>query len=113
MMEVDVVSISGGKIPIEKLSLRPIVRTAICHGTLGFIDAEKIQSEEEIQKVKKRLIHRHIAWLYALRGQLLVSTPWEHINQGFFYRVAAKRYQMKFGIGLVADEVTQIELKSH
>lgn len=80
----------------------------------GFVNnlfAEKKQSEDEIRKVKNRLIYRHIAWLYALRSQLLVSTPWEHINQGFFYRAAAKRYQKKFGIGLVADEVTQTELK--
>jgi len=80
----------------------------------GFVNnlfAEKKQSEDEIRKVKNRLIYRHIAWLYALRSQLLVSTPWEHINQGFFYRFAAKRYQKKFGIGLVADEVTQTELK--
>lgn len=80
----------------------------------GFVNnlfAEKKQSEDEIRMVKNRLIYRHIAWLYALRSQLLVSTPWEHINQGFFYRAAAKRYQKKFGIGLVADEVTQTELK--
>ena len=81
----------------------------------GFINnlfAENKQSEEEIYSVKKRLIYRHIGWLYVLRSQLLVSTPWEHINQGFFYRVAAQRYQKQYGIGLVADEVTQIELKN-
>ena len=67
----------------------------------GFVNnlfADENQSEEEIKKVKKRLIYRHIAWLYALRSQLLVSTPWEHINQGFFYRLAAKRYQNKYPI---------------
>lgn len=81
----------------------------------GFVNnlfADRNQSEEEIHQVKIRLIYRHIAWLYALRSQLLVSAPWEHINQGFLYRFAAKRYQKKFGIGLVADEVTQTELKN-
>lgn len=32
-------------------------------------------SEAEIQEIKKRLIYRHIAWLYAHRSQLLIPTP--------------------------------------
>lgn len=82
----------------------------------GFVSnlfADKKLSEKEIHIHKKRLIYRHIGWLYALRSQLLVSTPWEHINQGFFYRIAARRYQKYYGIGLVADEVTQTELKNY
>ena len=82
----------------------------------GFITnlfTDKKHSKEEITSIKKRLIYRHIAWLYALRSQLLVSAPWEHISQGFFYRMAAQRYQKKFGIGLVADEVTQTELNNY
>lgn len=70
-------------------------------------------SADEIRNLKKRLIYRQVGWLYALRSQLLVSTPWEHINQNFFYRMAAKRYQKYFGIGLVADEVTKVELKNY
>ena len=38
-------------------------------------------SEEELYAIKRRLIYRHMAWLYAHRSQLLLSTPWEHINQ--------------------------------
>lgn len=82
----------------------------------GFITnlfAESKFNDDEIKNVKKRLIYRHIGWLYALRSQLLVSAPWEHINQGFFYRMAAKRYQKYYGIGLVADEVTKVELKNY
>ena len=37
---------------------------------------ENNESESEIAKIKKRLIYRHIAWLYAHRSQLLVATPW-------------------------------------
>ncbi|MGE4513552.1 MAG: bestrophin family ion channel, partial [Chryseobacterium sp.] len=29
---------------------------------------------------KKKIICRHIAWLYAFRDQLLVPTEWEHIK---------------------------------
>lgn len=58
-----------------------------------------------------RLIYRHIAWLYALRSQLLVSTPWEHSQQKGMVGIYARRYQRKFGVGLIDDEVTQVELE--
>jgi putative membrane protein len=79
----------------------------------GFINnlfAENKYSEEEVKKIKTRLIYRHIAWLYALRSQLLASTPWEHISYGGLLTRSARMYQKKFGVGLVADEVTEIEL---
>lgn len=72
---------------------------------------EKKVSESEIQQIKKRLIYRHIAWLYAHRSQLLVATPWEHISQGGHTARTAKMYQKKFGIGLLDDEITRTELK--
>lgn len=68
-------------------------------------------SETEIKNIKKRLIYRHIAWLYAHRSQLLVATPWEHISQGGHVGRTAKMYQKKFGIGLIDDEITRTELK--
>ena len=68
-------------------------------------------SEEEIQQTKKRLIYRHIGWLYAHRSQLLVPTPWEHISQGGHVGKTAKMYQEKFGVGLIDDEITRTELK--
>ncbi|MBP6185303.1 MAG: hypothetical protein KA479_10210 [Saprospiraceae bacterium] len=39
-----------------------------------------IQSEDPVEaaEIKKRLIHRHIAWLTALRFQLRLSREWEH-----------------------------------
>lgn len=67
-------------------------------------------SDKEIHQIKKRLIYRHIAWLYAHRSQLLVATPWEHISQGGHMARTAKRYQNKFGIGLLDDEITKAEL---
>ena len=71
---------------------------------------EKID-KDEIHEIKKRLIYRHIAWLYAHRSQLLVATPWEHISQGGRTAQTTKMYQDKFGIGLIDDEVTRTELK--
>lgn len=80
----------------------------------GFISnqfTETKQSQDEIKRIKVRLIYRHIAWLYAHRSQLLVATPWEHISQGGMMTKTAKMYQKKFGVGLVDDEVTRSELK--
>ncbi len=71
---------------------------------------EKV-SAEEIHRIKKRLIYRHVAWLYAHRSQLLIPTPWEHISQGGHIARRAKYYQENFGVGLIGDEVTRTELK--
>jgi putative membrane protein len=39
--------------------------------------AEKKLTEEELQTLKKELVHRHIAWLTALRYQMRKEKPWE------------------------------------
>jgi len=43
-------------------------------GYLTNIFKEDKVSETEIQQLKKRLIYRHIAWLYAHRCQLRFTT---------------------------------------
>ncbi len=81
----------------------------------GFVSnlfAENKLSSDEIHAIKQRLIYRHIAWLYAHRSQLLVATPWEHVSQGGFTTKRIKKYQEKFGIGLLDDEHTKKELRS-
>ncbi|MEZ4775206.1 MAG: bestrophin family ion channel [Bacteroidia bacterium] len=80
----------------------------------GFVTnyfTENKKTKEEILEIKQRLIYRHIAWLYALRSQLLVSTSWEHASQGGLLGARAKYYQNKFGVGLIDDDVTRTELK--
>jgi putative membrane protein len=69
-------------------------------------------TDKELAKIKQLLIYRHIGWLYAHRSQLLVSTEWEHINQGGHTAKFAKRYQDRFGVGLIDDDVTRTELKN-
>ncbi len=39
--------------------------------------AEKKLSEEELHSIHRELVHRHIAWLTALRYQLRKDKPWE------------------------------------
>lgn len=82
-------------------------------GFVGNLFTEKERKQEELHAIKERLIYRHIAWLYALRSQLLVVTTWEHANQSGHIGKTAKFYQEKFGIGLVADEVTKTELRQY
>ncbi len=69
------------------------------------------KSESEIHSIKKRLMYRHIGWLYAHRSQLLVPTPWEHASQTGHIGRTAKYYQKRYGVGLVDDEITRTELK--
>ncbi len=38
-------------------------------------------SEQEIYEHKKRLIHRHIAWITALRYAMREPRPWEYVSQ--------------------------------
>lgn len=72
---------------------------------------ENKYSAQQLHEIKEQLIYRHIAWVYVLRCQLLVATPWEHSAQKGMVGKTAKHYQKRYGIGLVADEVTKTELK--
>lgn len=64
----------------------------------------------ELNSIKRRLIYRHIAWLYTHRNQLLVPTTWEHISQKGRTARTANAYQVNFGIGLVAEEAAEFKL---
>lgn len=65
----------------------------------------------KLHEIRQRLIYRHIAWLYALRGQLLKTSPWEHTNLPGLVGNYARRIRQDFGVGLVEDDVTKFELK--
>ncbi len=70
--------------------------------------------DPEIQSIHTRMLHRHIAWLYALRSQLLIPTPWEHLSQGKHIRKTVERRMKRLGIGLNnADGVTEKELRDY
>ncbi len=82
-------------------------------GYVSNLNADAPVSDHELKSIKRRLIYRHIGWLYAHRSQLLAPTEWEHISQGGNLARFARRYQRLFGVGLVEDEVTRIELKHY
>ena len=64
-------------------------------------------SEAELHNIQKRLIYRHVGWLYALRSQLLIPTPWEHITQSKHVANKAIKNRKRFGVDLVADDVSE------
>ncbi len=74
-----------------------------------FMDAKV--SDTELNAYKKKLIYRHIGWLYALRSQLLIPTPWEHISQNKYVARLAEKRMKTFGVGLHEDEVTEDYLR--
>lgn len=79
----------------------------------GFVSnhfADEKLDENELTEVKRKLIYRHIAWLYTLRNQLLIPTQWEHINQGGSVGQTAKKRIEEYGVGLVKDGYTEKEL---
>ena len=75
------------------------------------LSTERERDDKELHNIKQRFIYRHIAWLYAHRSQLLVATPWEHASQSGHVAKTAKKYQEKFGVGLIDDDITRSELK--
>jgi len=72
---------------------------------------EKKENSNEIDQIKKKLIYRHIAWLYAHRSQLLVPTNWERMSQGGKTTAKAKDIQKKFGVGLLDGEEIRTKLR--
>lgn len=72
---------------------------------------EENLTEDELFSIKRRLIYRHIAWLYTLRNQLLQSTPWEHINQNKHVANITRKRMKSIGVGLFEDGVTEKALE--
>ena len=64
-------------------------------------------SQGELHAIHKKMMYRHIAWLYTLRSQLLISTPWEHINQS--KSVAKKTIKRRATYGINLGDSTEIE----
>lgn len=79
-------------------------------GFTSNVFTEKNFTAEELRCMQQKLIYRHIAWLYALRSQLLIPTSWEHISQGGHMKRSTEKRMKRFGVGLLDDEVTSAEL---
>ena len=64
----------------------------------------------EIEAIKKRLIYRHIAWLYIYRNQLLVPAPWEHISQKGMAGLKARNHINKHGLASLDKEISNSKI---
>jgi putative membrane protein len=73
-----------------------------------FIDKEL--SVDELHKIHKRMIYRHIGWLYTLRSQLLIPTSWEHVTQSRMMKKRTEQTMKAYGVGLFDDHIIQEEL---
>lgn len=80
-------------------------------GFIGNQFTEEDYNDEEIKSIVRKMLYRHIAWLYTLRNQLLIPTNWEHINQNKHIANVARKRMERFGTGLLKDKFTQQELK--
>jgi len=65
-------------------------------------------------EIIKLILFRHIAWIYALRSQLLVPTQWEHQSIGFAQigRYNQRRSK-KLGVGLFDDDISEDILQKY
>lgn len=70
-------------------------------------------NNEELEGIKKRLIYRHIAWLYSHRSHLLIHANWEHGNPKDRIDHAATNYQNKMVVDLLKEEETIIKLSDY
>ncbi len=70
-------------------------------------------SDGEIHHVREKLIYRHVAWLYALRNQLLIPTPWEHISQHRLIADATRKRMQRFGVGLLGEDISEEMLQKY
>jgi ion channel-forming bestrophin family protein len=87
--------------------------------TFGAMSTSFIQGENATI-IQKELIHRHIAWLTALRHQLRLSRTWEHTEQrlnGLYAPTVCEAYTNKLdeelGFCLSKEELKSIEGKSN
>ncbi len=67
-------------------------------------------ANEALADIHRKLLYRHIAYLYTLRSQLLIPTPWEHVSQKGMVGRMNKRRMKTWGVGLLSDDVTVEEL---
>lgn len=70
---------------------------------------------EEEEVIRKELIHRHVAWLTALRFQLRLSRPWEHTEErvkGRYSPKVCEEYFERMDAEL-ENYISQEEIESH
>lgn len=70
-------------------------------------------SQEEIERIKAKLIYRHIAWLYTLREQLLIPTQWEHVSLNKHFGSINVKRREHYGAGRFSDYLAKNQEKKY
>jgi putative membrane protein len=84
--------------------------------TRGYIknhDALQKLTDAEIDTITKKLIYRNIAYVYALRDQLLIPTSWEHVSLGTHVAKRSRKKMEKISVGILEDNFTKEVLEKH
>ena len=68
-------------------------------------EAIEKRSEDELKAIRKRLVHRHVAWLRAMTLELRKVKPWEHQNDF--------ENELREGVGTTYDEEKFDQLKPY
>ncbi|MFH7018409.1 bestrophin family protein [Flavobacterium sp. FlaQc-47] len=85
-------------------------------GLRGYIKnqfSDQLLSNEEQNAIIKKLIYRHISYVYTLRDQLLVPMPWEHLSSQSFITYFNNKRLKKFGIDMLEDDLLQEVFKKY
>ena len=70
------------------------------------VSVEKL-SDSEMDAITKKLIYRNIAFVYALRDQLLIPTPWEHVSLGTNVARRSRKKMEKISNEILEDNFTK------
>lgn len=81
-----------------------MVRAYIVTDTMDLID---------LQNIKRKLIYRHIGWVYMLREQLLVPASWEHSSLRWIYGAFSRKRRDMFGAGAFQSQVDPEWIKKY
>lgn len=68
--------------------------------------------DDHIHKIIKKMIYRHIAYLYILRAQLLEPAPWEHVSLNSRVASVNRNRMQRFGAGVFEHNHPQV-LEKH
>ncbi len=77
---------------------------------ISFVRPFDEESRAKVASIHKNLIYRHLAWMYAHRHSLLEPMSWEPVGAKTLEGRRAKRFDRRFGLGAVAQDVTLDDL---
>lgn len=70
-------------------------------------------SAGQLDQLKKKMVYRHIAYVYTLREQLLVPTPWEHVSLHWLMGSFNRRRQHRLLALAYQEELTEVAARQY